>query len=404
MAYPRIIRYLTPMRSASPLVIITVLWAAGLGAAAQFGKISILFDRIAIHYAGAEEVTIGLIVSIVGLVGLVFGTTAGLLLQRLGFRRVLVLALFAGAVFSALQSVFPPLPVLLTLRGLEGFSHLAIVVAAPVVIAQTAPLRFQGFAMTLWSSFFAVSFALTAWLGLPLAIRYGDGALLLAHAAYMFVFAILVWLTLPQDIPVKTPFPRPRDLLLQHVRIYASPRLGAPAMGFFCYTMPYIAVLTLLPPLIGGPHQMFVATAMPLVSIAVSLTIGVWLLRWISAVHMVQIGFAAAAISTLALYLVWGQGVAMVAAALAVAGALGFVQGASFSAIAQLNLTGETRARAAGAIAQLGNLGTTSGTPILAALIAWNAAPGLTLFILLPSLLGIVIHQVQSHRRHLRTD
>lgn len=345
----------------------------------------------------------GLIVSIVGLIGLIFGTTAGLLVQRLGYRRVLVWALAAGAVLSALEAFFPPLPILLALRGVEGFSHLAIVVAAPVMIAQTASLRFQGLAMTLWSSFFAVSFALTAWGGLPLAKAYGDGALFLAHAAYMAMFAALVWLFLPADSRQVADVPL-TGLARQHAEIYASPRLAAPAMGFFCYTLTYVALLTLLPPAIGGAHQAMIATMMPLVSIALSLTLGVWALSYISAVRMVQVGFVVAAAASLWLWVTWGQGWQSVAGALALAGSLGIVQGASFAAVAQLNPTATGRARAAGAIAQLGNLGTTTGTPVLAALIAGQGKAGLALFVLIPSVLGIAIHMLQARRRLTRAD
>lgn len=391
------------LSSGRAFFIIVTLWGAGLGAAAQFGKFSILFDRIAAHYAGAGGVTVGLIVSIVGFVGLIFGTTAGLLVQRLGYRRVLVWALGAGAILSAVQALFPPLPLLLALRAVEGVSHLALVVAAPVMIAQTAPLRYQGLAMTLWSSFFAVSFAVTAWGGLPLARAYGDGALFLAHAGYMAVFAGLIWMVLPADTREAGPLPL-TNLARQHAQIYASPRLAAPAMGFFCYTLTYVALLTLLPPAIGGPHQALVATAMPLVSIAVSLTLGVWALAHISAVRMVQLGFAVTVLASLWMWGTWGQGWQTVGAALVLAAALGVVQGASFAAIAQLNPTGQGRAQASGAIAQLGNLGTTTGTPLLAALIAGQGVGGLALFVGVPSLLGIVLHSIQARRRALRSD
>jgi predicted MFS family arabinose efflux permease len=253
--------------------------------------------------------------------------------------------------------------------------------------------------MTLWSSFFGLSFALTAVLGRPLAIAYGDGALFLAHAAYMAVFALLIFSLLPQDSPATTAFPRLKTLGLQHAEIYRSPRLSAPAMGFFCYTLTYVALLTLLPPMIGGVHQTLIATAMPLISIAVSLTLGVWLLSHVSAIRIVQAGFSIAALATLWLWAVWGQGWPVVAAALTLAATLGTVQGASFAAIAQLNPTADARARAAGAIAQLGNLGTTTGTPLLAALIAGQGVPGMALFVIIPSLLGVILHQIQAHRR-----
>jgi MFS family permease len=389
------------MRVASPVLVILVLWGAGLGAAAQFGKVSVLFARIAADYPGAGAVMLGLVVSVVGLVGLVFGTTAGLLLQGLGYRRALVWSLATAAVFSVLQAPMPPLPLMIALRVLEGFSHLAIVVAAPVLIAQVAPLRGQGLAMTLWSSFFAVSFAVTAVLGLPLAERWGSGALFLAHGVYMALFALAVWAVLPPEAAARLPMLRPMALLRQHGAIYASPFTSAPALGFCCYTLTYVALLTLLPPMVGGGWQTFVATAMPLVSIVVSLTLGVWLLGHVSAVRIAQGGFAVAVLGGAMIWAFAGHDLPMVAAALLLAASLGVVQGASFAAIPQLNPDAAGRAQAAGAIAQLGNLGTTSGTPLLAALIAAQGTTGLALFVILPSLMGIILHHWLAVRRRL---
>lgn len=386
-------------RRTSPLLLVLVLWGAGLASAAQFAKLGVVFDLIALEYPGQGEAMLGLLVSVVGFVGLVFGTTAGLLVQRAGYRRVMVWALASGAVLSAVQALMPPLPVMLAARLIEGASHLAIVVAAPTLIAQVAPLRHQGLAMTLWSSFFAVTFAFMAWAGRPLAESHGIGALFLVHAGFMALFAGLIHALLPADPPVR-PVPVSVSLLLrQHAEIYASPRVAAPAMGFFCYTLVYVALLTLLPQAIGGPAMGFVAAAMPLTSIAVSLTLGVWLLGRMPAVSMVQWGFVASIAGAAGLWLFWGQVVPVAVASLVIAGALGLVQGASFASIPQLNPDAEGRARAAGAVAQLGNLGTTSGTPLLALLIAGQGAAGLALFCLLPGLLGIALHQLQSARR-----
>ncbi|SNS16064.1 Predicted arabinose efflux permease, MFS family [[Luteovulum] sphaeroides subsp. megalophilum] len=381
----------------SPMLQVFVLWFAGLGAAAQFSKVGVIFEPISAAYAGAAEVTLGLIVSVVGFAGLIFGTTAGLFVARLGYRRVLVTALLAGAGLSLIEALLPPLGLMLGLRAVEGLAHLAIVVSAPVLIAQFAPPARQGFAMTLWASFFAVSFAFTAWIGRPLVAAWGIPPLFLIHAAYMAACALLVRTLLPADArSPRLPGVQP-SLLRQHGQIYASARVAAPAIGFFCYTLVYVALLTLLPP--ETPHPAFLASAMPLASIAVSLTLGVWMLGRVPAVKVVQGGFGLAIVSTLALWAGWGQGLAMEAAALSLAAALGLVQGASFAAIPQLNPAPEDRARAAGAVAQLGNLGTTSGTPLLAALIAAQGARGLIFFVLLPSLAGILLHQWLSARR-----
>ncbi|RGP36051.1 MFS transporter [Pseudotabrizicola alkalilacus] len=379
------------------VVTVLAIWCAGLGAAAQFGKISVLFGVLGDQYAGASAVALGLIVSIVGMVGLVFGTTAGLFVARIGPRRAIVAALLMGAAMSALQSLGLSYPAMIASRVVEGVSHLAIVVVGPTVIAGLAAERFRGLAMTLWSSFFGVTYAVLALLAPPLLAAYGAAGVFVAHAVWMAAMAVCLALLLPRD-PVAPQIARP-GLLDQHLRIYASPRLSAPALGFFCYTFLYVAVLTLVPPDVPLAQRALAAAGMPLISIALSLTLGVWLLGRMSAVRLVQCGYLAAVPGFVLLALFWGQGTGMVLGALWVTAALGIVQGASFASIPELNATPEDRAQAAGAIAQLGNLGTTTGTPVLAALLLGAGPWGLALVAGLACALGIVLHAVQARRR-----
>ena len=379
------------------MVTVLAIWAAGLGAAAQFGKISVLFEALADQYVGASPVALGLIVSIVGIVGLVFGTTAGLFVARIGPRRAIVAALAMGAAMSALQSLGLSYPVMIASRVVEGVSHLAIVVVGPTLIAGLAAERYRGLAMTLWSSFFGVTYAVLALAAPPLLDAYGAGGVYLAHALWMAGMALCLALVLPGD--PAAPQGMHRGVLAQHAAIYASPRLSAPAMGFFCYTFLYVAVLTLVPPDVPVAQRAFAAAGMPLISIALSLTLGVWLLGRMSAVRVVQGGYLAAVPGFVLLALFWGQGSGMVAGALWVAAALGIVQGASFAAIPELNATPEDRAQAAGAIAQLGNLGTTTGTPVLAALLIGAGPWGLALVAGFACALGIGLHAVQARRR-----
>lgn len=380
------------------MLLVLLLWAAGLGAAAQFGKISILYDDLRATYGGQGEVALGLVVSIVGMVGLIFGTTAGLLVARIGPRRAIVAALAAGAAMSALQSLMPAYPLMLASRIIEGASHLAIVVVGPTMIAALAPEARRPLAMTLWSSFFGVTYTILALIGPSLT----PTSLFLGHAAYMAALAAILAATLPPD-PRGQALPL-GNLLAQHAAIYLSPRLSAPAMGFCCYTFLYVAILTLLPPETPATHRALIAAGMPLVSIAVSLTLGVRLLKRLSAVRLVQLGYLAAIPGFLILWLSWGQGAGMVAGGFVLSAALGIVQGASFASIPELNATPDDRARAAGAVAQLGNLGTTTGTPVLAALLASAGPAGLAFAAVILCGLGIGLHQLQARRRQQRAD
>ncbi|MEO5614492.1 MAG: MFS transporter [Cypionkella sp.] len=377
---------------------VLALWAAGLGAAAQFGKISVLYQTLQSTYASHAGAGIGLMVSIVGIVGLIFGTTAGLLVAKIGPRRAILSALALGAAVSLIQSSFPAYPLMMLTRVLEGVSHLTIVVVGPTAIAGVTSARHQGLAMTLWSSFFGVTYAALAYFAPGLVTNYGPGALFQLHGVWMLLcFAALLTL-LPPD-PEHRPSAGQGNLLAQHIAIYASPYLAAPAMGFVCYTVTYVAVLTLLPAAVTPGWGGFIGVAMPLVSIAVSLTLGVWLLSKIPAFRLVQAGFAVAILASLGLWLTWGQGASEAGFALLMAAALGVVQGASFASLAQINPSAEDRARGAGAIAQLGNLGTTTGTPLLALIMVQAGATGFALFLIGFSALGIAIHAWQARRR-----
>jgi MFS family permease len=297
------------------------------------------------------------------------------------------------------QATFPPFGVMMASRVLEGASHLAIVVVGPTAIAAVAPPARQGLALSLWSTFFGLTYAVLFAVAPPLVAAAGPSALFLAHAGWMLAMAGVLFVLMPRD-PARAPSV-PGGWLRRHLEIYVSPRIAAPATGFVCYTITYVALLTLLPGAVAPGWGQVVGVAMPLVSIAVSLSLGVWLLGRVPAVRVVQAGFAAALAGGAVLVLGWGQGPMELAGALMLSGALGLVQGASFAAIPQLNASAADRAGASGAIAQLGNLGTTTGTPLLALLLAKAGVTGLALFILGFSALGIAAHAIQARRRAL---
>ncbi|MGV8955918.1 MAG: MFS transporter [Cypionkella sp.] len=374
------------------------IWFAGLGAAAQFGKLSVIFGDLSRTYAGESPVRLGLLVSIVGIVGLIFGTTAGVLVARIGPKRAILSALILGAVISLVQSLHPPFGWMLASRVPEGFSHLAIVVVGPTAIAATASPRFQGLVMTLWGSFFGLAFTILALIAPNLVSSYGVGSLFQVHAAWMLLCFALLWRLMPSDR--MTPVGQGgHGILAQHLHTYRSAWIAAPAFGFACYTFTYVAMLTLLPGAMSPDYAHATAVAMPLMSICVSFTLGVALLSRMPAVRVVQLGFVCICAAALGLWATWGQGMAEFGFACLIAAAMGIVQGGSFATIPQLNDTLQDRSAAAGAIAQLGNVGTTLGTPILALALSQAGITGLTLFLLGFSGLGIALHQAMAWRR-----
>jgi len=380
----------------SASLVTLALWVAGLCAAAQFAKVGLVLPELSRVYPGAGA-TLGLLVSAISVVGALLGLLAGALAARLGARRLLIGGLALGAVVSALQATLPPLPVLLASRVVEGVAHLAIVVSAPTLIASLAGERLRPVAMTLWGTFFGVAFASTAWLGLPLVEAHGVGALFLAHGACTAAVALLLARLLPHE-PLATrtgpPF-TPRGIARRHVEAWSSPFVAAPAAGWLFYTITFVALLAVLPGLVPPEERAFTATALPLASIGSSMTLGVVLLRAMTAVSVLGVGFGAAALACLTL-LVWpGEPLPCIL----LFAALGLVQGASFASIPQLNPRAPDQALANGALAQAGNIGNACGTPLLLALLAAGGLGATFAVVIGCYVTALAVHASMARRR-----
>jgi hypothetical protein len=120
-------------------------------------------------------------------------------------------------------------------------------------------------------------------------------------------------------------------------------------------------LVTYLPAALAAP---WLAPVLPVVGIVGSLAAGA-LARIIAPGALVAGGFAAMA-AIFGLALIWP----VAAAGLSVLAMLvsGIVAGGGFAAVPALNDDDTDRALANGALAQLGNIGTFAGTPVLAAL------------------------------------
>jgi len=373
----------------APVRLVLVLWLAGLGAAAQFAKISIILPELRQTYPEAT-LSLGFMVSLLSVIGIFLGLFAGLIATRIGFRKILLYALVSGSVISAFQATMPTISLFLVSRVFEGFSHLGIVIAAPTLIAQISAKRYQPLAMTLWGTFFGVAFALVAWFGTPLVSHYGPAGLFLAHSLILFLTTLLLLIWLPKDLPETGDLPTMTLplALKQHYLVYASPTIAAPALGWLFYTITFVSLLTILPDTVAPENRSLVGGLMPLASIASSMTLGVLLLKYMSAVQQIIIGFLLAMIVALILLLVPGQPILCIA----LFACLGLVQGASFAAIPQLNRQRNNQAYANGALAQMGNMGNACGTPLLLSLLIYLNYSALIIAIITCYVLGIGIH------------
>lgn len=369
-----------------PLVLTFVIYFAGLGAAGQFSKLAVTFVTLTQLYDG-RDATLGLTVSLISLVGVLLGLIAGMVVNRIGPKQALVGALALGTVVALWQSTLPALPWLMGSRVIEGLSHLLIVVAAPTLIAETTPDRLKPAALTLWSTFFGVAFALTAVVAPWILSLGGLPALLASHAVWMGLACLLCLFILPTRPTQQTQPFRLTTVFARHVRAYATPGIAAPALAWLCYTLTFVSVLTALPLLTGGTHPAWLAPLAPLVSIAVALTLGIVLLTRVAALHVAVTGFTLCVVVAL---LVGAVGFSALTV-LALFAAMALVQGSGFAIVPQLNQDSESRALANGALAQMGNLGNLSGTPLLIALYQGAPLLGPVLFLVTAYTAGAIL-------------
>lgn len=360
----------------TPFALVIVLWLSGVLAAGQFAKISVTFPyfREAFFSHGS---TLGFLVSLISAVGLLCGLFAGAFVARVGARKPLIAALCLGALLSIYQSFMPSFALFLTSRAIEGISHLLIVVAAPTLLGQITEARHRATTMALWSTVFAVSFALFSWGGSPLVDRFGMSFLFWCHAGAMSVAAIAVWVMLPSNIIPRSPDPLTlRAIVARHVTAYTSPRIAAPAAGWFFYAAGFVALVTVMPDFFSPERRHALVGVLPLSALVVSMTLGIVLVRRFTSVPVIIAGFGAASLLALSMAL----GLPVEVGGVAVLAATGLVQAGSFSAIPILNVSSQDQALANGALAQLGNAGNMIGTPLLILLTNAYGLAGVIIF------------------------
>ncbi len=374
------------MRSPHPLLLTLTLYLAGLGAAGQFSKLAVSFVALTEVYAGYGDAILGLAVSLISLVGLILGLVAGIVVSRIGARRVLLAALALGAVMSLWQATLPSLPILMLSRVLEGSSHLLIVVAAPTLIAEATPDRYRPAALTLWSTFFGVAFALTALIAPSVIAKGGLSLLIGAHGIWMAVACLAILIVLPNPVITRAA-PSRISVLRRHMTAYATPGIATPALAWLCYTLTFVSILTALPLLTNGTAPNWLAAIAPLVSIGVALTAGVAILSRYPAQPIMTLGFALCAAVAVAVLTVGFTTITV----LALFASMALVQSAGFAVVPQINADAPSRALANGALAQMGNLGNLSGTPLLIALYQGAPVVGPFLFLITAFGGGVVV-------------
>jgi hypothetical protein len=208
--------------------------------------------------------------------------------------------------------------------------------------------------MGIWGTFFGVGYALVAVIAPSVLAWGGVQALYVGHGLVLAALFPILWRVLPRVMAGGNVMP---NVMAVHRAIYSNPRYFAPGLGHGIYTSIFIALVAFLPAALNAP---WLTAVLPLANLSGTFASG-FVARKIAASRLSVGGFVVAAF-LFAIMAVTGA----IAIALCAMFATGLTAGANFAAVPELNHVPRDQARANGAMAQLGNIGTFSGTPIYA--------------------------------------
>lgn len=257
-----------------------ILLAAGFLGAAATGKLVPHARWLTETY----DISLGLAgfaISAVMLPGAALSAPLGVVTDRLGARTVALAGLVTGALASmALGWASSSFPFLIALRLVEGAGYCLLAVGATVLVVETATERYRTLALSVWSSFAPIGFALGQWAAASAIGPERLSAIGIGHGMLMLFVALLAFVVLPAPPPHDTA--RPQASMFEAVR--HPPALFA-SLAFGCVTGILLAAVAVTPLVLSRLHGMTVADAARLTALAAFPGIvgrfgAGWLLGW----------------------------------------------------------------------------------------------------------------------------
>jgi len=383
------------------ILFILFLWLSGIVAGMQFAKFSSTIGLIQTE-VGINPLYSGWLLSSLGIIGIIFGVTSGVIVSRFSPLKMVVAFLWWAAVSSLLQALFTQPGVMLTVRIFEGFSQLILVSAAPTALLKATPKRYQTLVMTFLGTFFGVAFLVMNILQEPIIQRGGWKAIFYSHALFSAGVALVLSLFLrttstSEEADQPSQANNELSFISQHKAAYKETGSLLPGLLFGCHTLMYLVFLTYLPLWFNQnyPDELlkssFLLISMPLFSLVGTFLCGI-ILNKVQRSPLILIQYTFCTMIGLCVLIIFSSGaIFFLAAASAILTCAGVLQGAIYATIPYLSDDSTIHAYANGTITQMGNIGTTVGAPVFSTLLiycGWNVAFA---FPMVSSLAGILL-------------
>ena len=178
---------MAPERSRWDIVVLA--FAAGYAVGMQVGKVPPALPALEAEL-GLPRVIAGLIASSYYGIGAVLGVAGGLLVDRLGIRRMVILGGVTMALASLAGGFASNGSQLLAARIVEGFGYATLTVAGPKMLVAATDAHARRFVLGIWGTYMPVGIALSLVIATALLEPFGWRGLWFLNAGLIVLFLL----------------------------------------------------------------------------------------------------------------------------------------------------------------------------------------------------------------------
>ncbi|MDX1485126.1 MAG: MFS transporter [Alphaproteobacteria bacterium] len=263
--------------------VVFAAFGAGVIGATHIGKVPAALPAMRADLA-LDLVTAGWVVSLLYAIGMVLGAAAGLLSDRLGHRRMVLLGMAILASGSVAGALAETSGAILASRFAEGIGYIIAIVSAPSILARAAAPADRRLAVGMWGAFMPTGMGAMLVLSPFLQESVGWRGSWLALAALTLLWMGLMAVVLRSRAQAGEPSSESPEPAWRNFIIMVSARgPWVLALCFGFYTLAWIALMVWLPTFIVEQRGLSVRFAALLTVIAVLINLpGNLLGGWLS--------------------------------------------------------------------------------------------------------------------------
>lgn len=355
--------------SVSSAVLVVVI---GMVSAMHIGKLPVAIPVLRAEL-GLSLVEAGYLLSLVQVAGMLGGLSVGLLADKAGPRRVMLVGLAVLTLSSLLGSMSQGVAQLLWTRGAEGAGFLLSVLPAPALLRLTVrnPMALSK-ALGWWGAYMPVGTATAMLVGGMLIGSVGWRGLWLLLGALTGGCALLLWARVPGTHGIA-----PSSAFVP--RLLRTLRASGPwyaALAFFCYSGQWLAVVGFLPTIYSGASlPVSVVGWLSALAAGINMTgniaAGRLLARGVAPVRLLLTGYVAMGLGALLTFGVPESPLLGYLGVLVFSAFGGLIPGTLFSLAVSLSPGSDTISTTVGWMQQWSSLGQFLGPPVVAMVAVW---------------------------------